>query len=129
MNDNIHKIWGERRRILINDLVEIDHLVIKKDYCCSVHSHKHKSNKFYVISGKILVKTELGDVVLGTNEVFDVHAPLKHQFIALEDSVLVECAYIQIEENDIVRIKQGGKMIEGIHVTEDELKNRGELNL
>ena len=117
MNDNIHKVWGERRRILKNDLVEIDHLVIKKDHCCSVHNHKHKSNKFYIVSGKCKIKTELGDVILGPNEHFDVHPPIKHQFIALEDTVMVECAYLKIDENDVagdlIYPSENGKTVTG----------------
>jgi len=124
MNDNIFKIWGERRRIIKNDLVEVDHLIIKKDGFCSVHSHKHKSNKFYIISGKCIIKSEYGEVVLNANEYFDVHPPLKHQFIALEDTIMVEVAYIKIDPEDINRIKQGGKIINGVHVTQDELDNK-----
>lgn len=107
--ENIFKIWGERRRILLNDLVEIDHLIIKKDTYCSWHKHAHKSNKFYVISGKLKIKTELGETVLNPNDVFDVHAPTMHQFIALEDTVLIECAYLKIDPNDIIRESLGGK--------------------
>ena len=124
MSDNIFKIWGERRRILKNDLVEIDHLFIKKDFCCSVHSHKHKINKFYVISGKCKIQTELGTTILQSNQCFDVNPPIVHQFIALEDTVMVECAYLQIDESDIDRKKQGGKIIEGEHITQEELKNK-----
>lgn len=121
MNDNIHKIWGERRRILLNDLVEIDHLIIKKDHCCSVHSHDHKSNRFYVISGKLKIKTEYGEVILTQNKVFDVHPPITHQFIALEDTVMVECAYLKIDPSDINREKLGGKMVDGVHRSIEEL--------
>lgn len=129
MNDNIFKIWGFRNRILKNDLVEIDHLFIKKNHCCSVHAHKHKSNKFYIISGECKIKTEIGDIILKEKEYFDVHPSLVHQFIALEDTVMIECAYLKIDENDIDRKKQGGKIIDGKHITQDELKEKGLLEL
>ena len=127
--DNIFKCWGLRNRILKNDLVEIDHLFIKKDHCCSIHFHKHKSNKFYIISGKCKIKTELGEIILKDNECFDIHPPIVHQFIALEDTVMIECAYLKIDKNDIIRTKQGGKIINGEHITEKEMKMKGLLNL
>lgn len=123
MNNNIHKIWGNRKRILINDLVEIDHLEIKKNYCCSVHRHRAKVNRFYMISGKVKIKTEYGETILKAGESMDVFPPLKHQFIALEDSVMIECAYIKIDENDIQREKQGGKIVNGQHITLEKLND------
>lgn len=128
-NENIHKVWGTRTRILKNDLVEIDHLYINKNTCCSIHYHKHKSNRFYVINGKCKIKTELGEVILENNQHFDVHAPMVHQFIAMEDTVMIECAYIKIDENDIIRSKQGGKIINGKYITQDELKKLKKLDL
>ena len=125
--ENIHKIWGTKRQILKNDLVEIDHLFIKKDTCCSIHYHKYKSNRFYIISVKYKIKTELNEIILIENQYFDVHAPLIHQFIALENTIMIECAYLKIESEDIIRKKQGGKIINGEHITEEELRQNNNL--
>lgn len=128
--ENINKIWGQRRRILLNDLVEIDYLTIKKDHFCSIHHHKHKSNKFFVIDGRIKIKSELGDVILGANQEFTVHPPYTHQYIALTDVLMIEIAFVAIDENDIERAKQGGRIDkDGKHITENELKERGELEI
>lgn len=126
MSDNIFKVWGTRRRILVNDLVEVDHLQIKKDHCCSVHYHQYKSNRFYVISGKCKIKTELNEIVLGPNEVFDVHPLIVHHFHALEDTVMIECAYVKLDQGDINRHKQGGKIIDDEWITEDQMRKDNE---
>ncbi len=127
--ENIHKIWGTKRQILKNDLVEIDYLIINKDTCCSIHYHKHKSNRFYIINGKCKIKTGLNEIILIKNQYFDVHPPLTHQFIALEDTIMIECAYLKINSDDIIRKKQGGKIINGEHITQQELKEKGLLEL
>ena len=120
MTDNIFKVWGQRYRILLNDLVEIDHLIITKDTACSIHKHNHKSNKFYVISGLLKIQTELGSTILGPNMHFTVDAPIEHQFITLEDSVVIECAYVKIDPSDIQRRCQGGQIINDKFISLDE---------
>ena len=43
---NIHKVWGERRRLLLTNKVEIDLLYLHKDCFCSTHRHVDKINVF-----------------------------------------------------------------------------------
>jgi len=133
MSENINKIWGTRRRILLTDNSEIDLLYLKKDSFCSTHNHKQKSNKFVVISGKVRIETEFAQQILKKNDSFTVKPPLIHRFFALEDSVMVELAFtsnnIKINENDILRISQGGLIINGKEMTENELREKGMLGL
>jgi quercetin dioxygenase-like cupin family protein len=130
--DNIHKIWGERRRILLTRRTEIDLLYLKKDHFCSTHFHSQKNNKFYVISGKIKIQTELGETILTKDEHFTVFPPMVHRFYAIEDSIMIELAYVKngaINDMDIHRKSQGGKIIENKEYTLNELKEKGMLNL
>jgi len=130
--NNIFKIWGLRRRILLTNTSEIDLLYIKKMCFCSKHYHFDKINKFIVVSGKIKIESEYGEVVLKPNESFEVHPPLKHRFSALEDSIMIECAYVEkgnINANDIKREIQGGRIIEGKYLSIPELKEKGLLDL
>lgn len=133
MSENINKIWGTRRRILLTDNSEIDLLYLKKDSFCSLHRHKQKINKFVVIFGKVKIETEFGQQVLKKNDSFTVKPPQLHRFIAIEDSIMVELAYtpknIKINETDILRISQGGLIINGIEMAEDELRKKGMLEL
>lgn len=125
MEDNLHKIWGERRRILLTDTCEIDLLYLKKGHFCSTHKHKNKINKFIVIKGKVKIETAYGSKILLKNQSFTVEPPLVHRFINLTDGVMVELAYVtkgKIDANDICRFSQGGKFINKKEFTLDDLK-------
>lgn len=131
-NNSIFKIWGLRRRLLLTDTTEIDLVTLKKDTFCSTHKHKSKVNKFVVISGRVRIESEYGSIELTANESFEVRPPLIHRFYALEDSIMVELAYVEegsIDSEDIVRISQGGKIIEGKEVTLIEMRDKGLLEL
>lgn len=132
MGNNIFKIWGTRRRLLLTDTSEIDLLYLKKDSFCSTHCHDNKINRFVVISGKVQIQSEYGEVILKTNESFEVRPNLKHRFFALEDSVMIELAFVEsgeIDANDINRDSQGGRIIDNVAYTLDEMKEKGFLEL
>lgn len=132
MNNKILKIWGERRRLLLTNQTEIDLLYLNKDHYCSTHKHVKKSNKFFVVEGKVKINTEFGDKILEKNESWTVNAPVKHRFMALEDSVMIELAFVnkgKISPDDINRERQGGKILNGVEMTEDEMREQGLLNL
>jgi len=129
---NILKVWGERRRILLDDKNEIDLLYLKKDHFCSTHAHKSKANRFIVVSGSVRIDAEFGNVILTKNKTWTVLPPVKHRFVALEDSVMIEISSVKegiILENDIDRESQGGRIIDGKEVTLDEMRKKGLLEL
>jgi quercetin dioxygenase-like cupin family protein len=130
--ENIFKVWGERRRQLLTNQIELDLLYIKKDHFCSTHHHTKKINLFSIVSGKVKIQTEYGDVILTKNEQFTILPPMVHRFYALEDTTMIEVAYVNdgvIDENDINRKSQGGKIINGKEYTLEELKTNNLLNL
>jgi len=131
-NGNLHKVWGERRRILLTDQTEIDLLYVKKDTFCSTHLHITKINKFVVVEGKVRIETEFGKKTLKKNQSFEVKSPLIHRFIALEDSIMIELAYVDkgfIQPKDIKRKSQGGRIVKGKEMTEDNMRKKGLLDL
>jgi len=131
-NGNIMKVWGERRRLLLTNETEIDLLYVKKDNFCSRHLHKTKINKFVVIEGEVRIETEFGKKVLHKNESFEVQPSILHRFIALENSIMIELAYVIegfIQPKDIKRIKQGGRIVNGKEMTENSMRKKGLLDL
>lgn len=119
------KVWGIKHRILDLHNLEADLLYLEKDTACSIHYHKKKINRFILLKGAVSVNTDLGIIFLEPNLPFDADPNLTHQFQAHEDSILIELAYVKdgdIEENDIVRQKQGGKYINGNFYTLEQLK-------
>ncbi len=130
--ESIFKCWGERRRILLDSKNEVDLLYLKKDTFCSTHTHKYKNNKFIVISGQVRIESDFGHALLNANDTWTVHAPRKHRFVALEDSVMIEIAYVKegdINPEDIDRESLGGKIIDGVEYSIDQLKEKGLLEL
>lgn len=131
--ENINKIWGERRRIHIDDKNEIDLLYLKRNTFCSTHNHDTKINKFYVVSGCVRIETEFGKSVLTANQSWVARPPLKHRFFAEVDSVMIEIAYVEegtIDPDDILRISQGGKLTaNGDEITLDKMREKGLLEL
>ena len=130
--ESIFKVWGTRRRILLTDKCEIDLLDLKSDSFCSTHSHKNKINLFTVISGKVRIETEYGKIILRKNESFAVLPSLKHRFVSLTKSVMIECAYVnegKIDPDDIVREKLGGLIIKNKEYSIPELRKNGYMEL
>lgn len=130
--ESIFKIWGTRRRIHLDKQHETDLVSLKKDTFCSTHTHDKKINKFVVVSGKVEIQTEYGNTVLNPMDSWTVNAPLKHRFVALEDSIMIEMAYVEegtIDPDDINRISLGGKIIDGEELSIDKLKEKGLLGL
>jgi len=118
------KIWGYLNNIFLNDKCKVDILYLEKNTVCSIHHHNQKINRFYLIKGSVKIKTDLGEYILKEEQEIDVFPPLIHQFIALEDSILVEIAFVssgKLKEDDIVRKVQGGKIINNKFYALDEL--------
>lgn len=98
--------------------------IVNKDYCgkllsfhkgkrCSYHYHLVKDEVFYLQSGRLLIKYAHHDdldraesVELLPGMKFAVPTGLRHQMIALEESVLVEFS-THHEDADSVRVVKG----------------------
>lgn len=129
---NVHKIWGERKRILLTFTNEIDLLYLKAGTFSSTHYHDNKVNRFVLISGKVRVETQYNKKDLQINEIFEVFPPTVHRFCVEEDSIMLEVAYVtngEINSMDIHRDSQGGKIINGKEVTLDVMKEKGLFEL
>jgi len=121
---NIRKVWGIRYRLLESDQVEVDLLYLEKKSACSIHSHKNKINRFVLLSGSVTIKSDIGEIELVINEPFDIEPPRVHQFVILQDSVMIELAFVKdgtIDLNDIDRKQQGGKFIKDKFYTLEQL--------
>jgi len=130
--NTIKKIWGIRQRLLVTDKVEIDYLILDKNRACSIHNHKNKINRFLLIAGDVDIKSDLGTHKLVVDQPFDVEPPTVHQFIANENSIMIELAFVnegEISANDINRMVQGGKIIDDQFITLDTLREQGKLEL
>lgn len=123
--NKILKIWGFKYRLLETATTVVDLLTLKKGGFCSWHYHDFKYNLFIVLEGKILIETEDYTKVLLKNDYYAVSPKIKHRFIAKSKAKLMEVMYTNpVLEDDIIREKQGGLIINDKYVTEDEIKQK-----
>jgi len=108
------KVWGETEEIFNNGIVSVNHLKIKKGGYCSEHSHKMKSNIFFIISGNLKLSIwKEGDIkddtVIWQGESSEVPPGVFHGFKALTDVDCLEIYEAKLRDEDIERRTQGGK--------------------
>lgn len=120
------KIWGEPKRILDTPNYKVDHLTLLKDTFCSMHYHAFKYNEFKLLKGKVLIEIQnKGFYCLDkVNSSFTVPPCTIHRFIVQEDGEMLEMVYTTrdpVDEEDIRRYIQGGKVINGEYIQEKDL--------
>lgn len=120
------KIWGKKERLIETASTVVDLLTLEKDSFCSWHYHDFKYNMFFVLEGIVEIKMETDLKMLDAHSFFVVEPKIKHQFIARSDAKLLEIMFTKpVLEQDIIRLVQGGKIVNGQAYTEDELDERG----
>lgn len=108
------KVWGKTQLIFRNGNSEVHRIETVKGGFCSKHMHEHKFNKFFVESGKFQVDVWQNDydlvdsTIICAGESTTVKPGCYHQFISLEDSVVYEIYWVELEAHDIVRENVGG---------------------
>ncbi len=89
---------------------------VDKGGYCSKHKHKHKHNMFFVESGRLQVTVYRPDAgqmleditVLHKGDSTYVEPDLYHTFKGLEDSVVFEIYWVELDIDDIERENVGG---------------------
>jgi len=103
------KIWGERWLIRKDSIHAVSYLEIKPNHRCSWHVHRQKYNKFVVLSGRLVIKTEEGTIELARGESVVVSPGVKHEFrTSVFAAQVVEEMFVAYSENDIIRDNSGG---------------------
>lgn len=125
-NNILKKIWGIRERLLETSTVVVDRLTLEPNSFCSWHYHEFKYNMFIVLEGELEIELENKIICLNKNGNYIVEPKIKHRFITKEcPANIMEIMYTKpVLEDDIIRSIQGGKIINDIYVTEDDLKKK-----
>lgn len=107
------KVWGETERILVTPFCEVHRISANAGARCSMHKHEHKTNVFYVLSGRLRIVVEKADYALtdvtelGPHECMEVPPNEFHRFEALTDVDALEVYYPTPIGGDIVRKDHG----------------------
>jgi len=107
------KVWGSREELFRNDNVLVALLRLDVGTYSSFHNHSAKSDKFILITGEVKIVTELGETILKDGQSLVIDPPLLHQFVVEKNSIMIEISYSTLDLEDINRIYQGGKIIDG----------------
>lgn len=108
------KIWGTTTCIHIGIISEVHYIKFNKGGFCSKHIHERKTNKFFVISGKLQVSVwpdgdDIEDkTILMAGQSTVIPVGIKHQFEGLEDGEAIEIYEFVHPGPDIKRYSQGG---------------------
>jgi quercetin dioxygenase-like cupin family protein len=107
------KTWGEKWNIFQNDLCEVSYLCLKPRQRCSWHTHKTKSNLFFVLSGELYVKFK-DDVMTVEQYQFCTTNPGEWHEFQTHDKLtkIIEIMFVQYDSKDIQREKLGGPIDE-----------------
>jgi mannose-6-phosphate isomerase-like protein (cupin superfamily) len=116
--DNQHGTWGERVRLFQDENSLHTILTLKPNKRCSWHKHGHAYNMFYVISGELTIKTDIGPGVqrnyttIGPGQSFTVKPGVMHEFQTKGyPTIMYEVAYVKYDTRDIFREQVGGDMV------------------
>ena len=127
--NKIVKVWGFKYRLLETATTVVDVLTLKKGGFCSWHYHDFKYNMFIVLEGKVNIVRDTKEGVktktLRKGESYAVAPKIQHQFVAKEKAKIMEVMYTNpVLEDDIIRLRQGGLIIDDEYISEDELKKK-----
>ena len=108
--NHISKAWGFTQEIFNKNNVSIHRININKNGTCSRHYHNYKNNIFFIESGMILLQIwrkhleKPEELILKTGEQFTVSPNIEHRFIALENTIAYEIYYVELQDDDIIRL-------------------------
>ena len=113
--ETTHGTWGIRTRTFKADSLLVTILLLVPKKKCSWHSHQSTYNQFYVIKGKLGVKTDVGPegqcqtINITPGQSFTVPPGVTHQFMTYKlPTIVEEIAYVKYSEGDIDRKELGG---------------------
>lgn len=112
----LEKPWGRTRCVFRDETHEVWHASIVAGGFSSRHYHTRKTNEFYVLSGRLLVKEFAAQYLAVPQRVYALPAGTRcavadhvwHLFEAVEPTELIETYYSHLKGEDIVRHDQGG---------------------
>lgn len=107
------KIWGDTEDVFSNGIISVHFLNVKKGGYCSIHLHKQKTNKFYVIKGELELsvwqdKNTCDKTILRDGQSTTIPFGVWHQFKGLTSTQCIEIYEVKFSEADIYRRTQGG---------------------
>jgi len=107
------KVWGDTENIFSSGITTVHFINVKKGGFCSEHLHRHKTNKFYVISGELEIsiwqdKDTCDKTILKAGQSTIVPFGVWHKFKGLTETQCIEIYEVKFAGEDISRRTIGG---------------------
>ncbi|PIT91852.1 mannose-6-phosphate isomerase [Candidatus Jorgensenbacteria bacterium CG10_big_fil_rev_8_21_14_0_10_54_38] len=104
-NKTILKPWG--KYILLEKKRDywIKKLCVRQGARISLQSHKGRFEIWIVLSGSVEVMKGSSRLLLKEGDFLKINKKEKHRITGLKDSWILEAAFGQVRENDIIRFK------------------------
>lgn len=96
--------WGYFLQFTQNEQSTVKLLYMKKGQATSLQYHHNRSEKWYVISGKVLASKGIHSRILEPSHTMNIDKIQRHKLEALENSVILEISKGFFDEQDIVRM-------------------------
>ncbi len=108
------KFWGKTIPLFLKNNVEIHRIEGNKGGFSSEHNHESKFNMFVIESGSIKLTVwkdpsgEPDETIIKTGETSTVAPKLYHKFEVMEDCIVYEIYWVELDPKDINRKTSGG---------------------
>lgn len=98
--------WGRFEKFHENKPCTVKLIYVNAHSRLSLQYHSKRSEFWKVVKGTAMVELEGRDIILTEGETLTIPRQAKHRVAALDaDCVILEIAYGQFDEDDIVRIE------------------------
>lgn len=114
----VDKVWGRTKELEDSPVYSRHELEVVAGGYCSLHFHRHRSNRFLITAGLVEIVEFFGPFVvrtrLGPENIYDVPSLVPHMFIVYESGAMLEEYFSdrggRVCRDDIVRLVEGGKI-------------------
>lgn len=104
-NKTILKPWGKYVILEKKRDYWIKKLFVRQGEKLSLQSHKNRFEIWIVLSGRIEVMKGNSSLLLKEGDFLKINKKEKHRITGLKDSWILETAFGQVRENDVIRFK------------------------
>lgn len=101
--------WGKWELFAANEKCTVKLLYIEKGKRNSYQYHKHRAERWFVVSGNALVTLDGKEMRVGEGSEIVIPAKAKHRLTGISDVIVLEVIRGQWDENDIVRLQDDFK--------------------
>jgi len=129
----VEKIWGEEHWLINQEDSNycFKKLFLNKNYKCSYHMHKIKSEHFYIESGEVFMligsDKNYSTYILNASNLVRIVPGIYHSFIGFKDSLIYEVSTYH-RESDSYRLDESKKLSNAEMSIYNDLYKSGKVN-